>query len=51
MVGAIYTQKHDLSPQVTHDPGRGGQEKAMFYVVINVITKYRNPGEAHKRDS
>lgn len=50
MLGAIYKQKHDLS-QVTHDPGRGRQEKDMFYVVISVIIKYRNPGEAHKRDS
>lgn len=51
MLGAIYMQKHDLSPQVTHDPARGGQEKDMFYVVINAIIKYRNPGEAHKRNS
>lgn len=33
-------QEHDLSPQVTHDPGREGQENNMFYVVINVIIKH-----------
>ena len=51
MLGAIYIQKHDFSPQVTHDPGRGGQEKDTFYVVIHAIIKYRNLAEVHKRDS